>query len=829
MSKHEPGILSEPIPAEPPRTRAVNVAVDLPVWKTFSYRMPEGLPPDMILGRRVKVPFGRRLVNGYTVGITEDCEFKALKDIRAILDAEPLFPVSMVPLFEWVSKFYLCPPGQVLSALLPPGLSSSIHRIARLTDKGEALLDSREDSSDEMSILAWVRDNPGKKTPWPASKATALKSKGLIELEEQDVKKRGHGPLMKTFVRIKDNSDLSTVLEGLQPSQSSKRDTDFLRHISAAGSAPASDLRRAFGDYLINKWIKNGILERFQSPFYRRPITGIVRDYPRPAFLFPQQEKSLESIESLIGRGEFACRLLYGVTGSGKTEIYCRAAEAAIKRGKQVLVMVPEISLATYMEGIFTARIGERTSVYHSGLSEGERYDQWMRISRGEVDLVIGARSALFSPLARIGLIIVDEEHDPAYKQDTSPRYQGRDTAVMRGKLENAVVILGSGTPSVQSYHNSVTGKYGLISMPDRVENRPLPGVQLVDMKEIEEGEKDPPLLSPQLIEAIEDNLTKGDQTLLFLNRRGYHRLFLCRACGEILKCPNCDVALTFHLSSRHLVCHYCGYSTKGSCRCTACGCEVFKAYGFGTERLEEEISAHFPAARAVRMDADTTRRKGEVLRLLKKFSAGEIDILVGTQMITKGFDFPSVTLVGVVASDLSLGFPDFRAAERTFHLLSQVAGRAGRGEKPGRVIIQTFNPSHYALAAAVSSDYDAFLQKEIKLRSSLGYPPFRYMAILRLQGNKKRDTAVIASELAGAIREYSGGQSSGSGEIRMLGPVEAPISKLRGKYRFQIMLKASNPLIIQGMLRRLLPSVKPSLNKGGVECIVDMDPYQML
>ena len=829
MNKHASCIPPEPDTSGPAGIRAVNVAVDLPVWKTFSYRMPDGLAPDMVLGRRVRVPFGKRTANGYAVGITIECEIEGLKDIAAILDAEPLFPMSMVSLFDWVSKFYLCPPGQVLSALLPPGLSPSTHRIARLTEKGKAILESKTKPSNEMEMLEWVGKNPGKKIPWPAPKATSLKSRGLIEIETAHLRKSGAGPLMKSFLRMKDPADLTDIFKTLGPKQLSKRGMDLIRLIYDAGSAPSSDLRRKFGDYLINKWVNKGVLERFEAPFYRRPITGIVRDYPRPEFLFPQQEKSIEGIESLIVRDEFACCMLYGVTGSGKTEIYCRAAEAAIKRGKQVLIMVPEISLATYMEGIFSARIGERTAVYHSGLSEGERYDQWMRISRGEVDLVLGARSALFSPLGRIGLIIVDEEHDPAYKQDSSPRYQGRDTAVMRGKLENAVVILGSGTPSVQSYQNALTGKYSLISMPERVENRPIPQVLLVDMKKIEEGEKDPPLLSPTLLEAMEDNLKKGDQTLLFLNRRGYHRLFLCRACGEILKCPNCDVALTYHLNSRHLICHYCGYSTGGTGRCSACGCEAFKAYGFGTEKLEEEIEARFPGSRTARMDADTTRRRGEALRLLKKFSAGEIDILIGTQMITKGFDFPAVTLVGVVASDLSLGFPDFRAAERTFQLLSQVAGRAGRGEKPGRVIVQTFNPSHYALAAAVGNDYNTFLQKEISLRSSLGYPPFRYMAILRLQGNKKKDTAEIATEISHLIRRYSAGPKSERGELRVLGPVEAPLSKLKGKYRFQIMIKAAHPFIIQSLLKRLIASQKASLNRKGVECTVDMDPYQML
>jgi primosomal protein N' (replication factor Y) len=800
----------------------VAVALDVPLWDTFDYISPEGLNQADTLGRRVIVPFGARRVTGYALKIKERTEGFELKEIEDVLDEHPLFTPSMVRLFEWVSEYYLCPIGQVLASLLPSSLGVSLRRSASLTEKALALLEQGRAKGAAAQILTWMKDNPCKRPPWPHAKILSLAKRGLIRLEIPKKRRRPMGPLFKPFVKIADSRGLSTLTEGPE--------RELLTRIEKDGPVAVSELRRLFPktDYLIAKWARKGVLERYRLPVERRHSYCIVRPYPRPLELFPQQERALVQIEALLGRGAFACCLLHGVTGSGKTEIYFRAAEAAIKRGRQVLVLVPEISLATYMEGVFLARLGDRTAVYHSGLGEGERYDQWIRIAKGEVDLVIGARSALFAPLERLGLIIVDEEHDPAYKQDTAPRYQGRDAAVMRGKLQDAVVVLGSGTPSVQSYHNAVSGKYRMLSMPERIESRPLPEIELVDMKEVEEKDGEMPMLSPRLFNALVENLSAGDQSLLFLNRRGYHRLYLCRMCGGILKCLNCDVALTYHKKEGLLLCHYCGFSSSGAgnLRCASCGTQAFKAYGFGTERLEAELASRLPSARIARMDADSTRRKGEAFGLLKRFADKEIDILVGTQIIAKGYDFPAVTLVGVVAADLSLGFPDFRASERTFQLLSQVAGRAGRGEKPGRVIIQTFNPSHYALTAAKGHDYKAFAARETELRSSAGYPPFRNLAVIKMQGGRKEDTREAASQMAAALKDLPLVHKD---EIRVMGPVEAPIAKIKGRYRFQILLKARRHLILQRILRETMLSFKARLERRGVECTADIDPYQML
>jgi primosomal protein N' (replication factor Y) len=521
--------------------------------------------------------------------------------------------------------------------------------------------------------------------------------------------------------------------------------------------------------------------------------------------------------------------LLYGVTGSGKTEVYYRAVEHTIASGRQALIMVPEISLALYMEGIFRSRLGNRIAVYHSRLSRGERYDEWMRISKGEVDLVIGARSALFVPLSRLGLIVVDEEYDSAYKQENSPRYQARDAAVMRAKMEKAVVILGAGTPSVQSFENAATGKYHLLSMPDRIEKRPLPDVEIVDMKTLKRGKSGSEVISPRLFEAIGKTLVDGNQTILFLNRRGFRSLHLCRFCGHSIRCPNCDVALTYHLVENRLFCHYCGFHSKTRVTCPSCGRRGIKAYGFGTERLEQEIYSMFPEARIARMDTDSTRKKGEAFQILKKFSEHEIDILVGTQMIAKGYDFPRVTLVGVIAADLSLGFPDFRAGERTFQILSQVAGRAGRGDQSGGVIIQTFNPAHYAVQTATVHDYGLFFETEKKLREQLSYPPFSHLVCLRLKGNNKDKTEKAARGMSADIRNILDGWPKHGKEIQVLGPVEAPISRIKGKYRWQILIKSKSMSILKPLLNAVDKDSRKGLQASGVNLVLDVDPYQMI
>jgi primosomal protein N' (replication factor Y) len=448
---------------------------------------------------------------------------------------------------------------------------------------------------------------------------------------------------------------------------------------------------------------------------------------------------------------------------------------------------------------------------------------------RGEVDLVIGARSALFSPLTGIGLIIVDEEYDFSYKQEEGPRYQARDSAVVRGRMEKALVILGAGTPSIQSFHNTNTGRYHLLSMPERIEKRPLPDVEIVDMKTVFGEKKGDQILSPDLKKAIEQNLEKGRQAILFLNRRGFSSVYICRSCGESARCRNCDLTLTYHLKKNRLVCHYCGFSAEPQERCPACGKKGMRAYGFGTERLENELGEIFPKARLSRLDRDSIRRKGQTFNILQKFSRNEIDILIGTQMITKGYDFPNVTLVGVISADLSLAFPDFRAGERTFQILSQVGGRAGRGEHKGKVIVQAFNKGHYSIMAAKAHDYLSFFKKERELREQLGYPPFSYLACLRFQGKDQKQTAEMANRIGLEIKTMLKKWPKRGQEIRILGPAEAPLAKLKNKHRWQILIKSKGTELLHFLLKEVEGLSRSMLKKSGVAMIIDVDPYQML
>jgi primosomal protein N' (replication factor Y) len=497
--------------------------------------------------------------------------------------------------------------------------------------------------------------------------------------------------------------------------------------------------------------------------------------------------------------------------------------------GRQAILLVPEIALAIYMEGIFRSRLGDRLAVYHSGLSEGERYDQWMKMARGEVPLAIGARSALFAPFPNLGLVIVDEEHDPAYKQEEGARYQARDAAVVRGKLADASVLLGSGTPSVQSYYNASRERYALIKMPERIEQRPLPEVQLIDMKAFSPEGKEEGILSSALRDALDAAMTSGKQAILFLNRRGFYRVHLCRSCGKPVRCPNCEVSLIYHLRDNRLACHYCGFHCPPQTLCPACGRESLRSFGFGTERLEAELKNLYPGVRSARMDRDSIRRKGHTFELLRKFSRREIDVLLGTQMVTKGYDFPDVTLVGVVGADSSLSFPDFRAAERTFQILSQAAGRAGRGQDTGRVVIQTFYPDHYAVTAARDHDYSAFFEKEIELREMLGYPPFSYLACLRLQGNHKQKTEDMARRVAERMIQVTGSWPKRGKDLQVLGPVEAPLGKLKGKYRWQIFIRSKGPNLLHVFLKKLSEGLRKVLKGSGVSLTIDIDPYQML
>jgi primosomal protein N' (replication factor Y) len=806
------------------------VAVALPVAETFLYAVPDLLASKASVGSRVAVPFRRRTLTGYIIAKEPADPEMDLKEVIEILDGEPLFHEPLVPFFQWMADYYLHPIGRLIQSALPGGLNTSSFKTATITEKGKEILGLLPVHSEERKMLSWIAENPGKRLRWPVETADALQRRGWAVVESQ-TRDRHVGPLRRLCVRPGTGVSLDFVLRGGAGPVGANNEVEFLTHVFQAKEILLKDLPARFsnGPYLAKKWIKRSVLETYHTTVLRDPAGNIVFPTSQPLELYEQQLKALNSVAKPLDRGAYSAFLLHGVTGSGKTEVYFRAIEHCVRLGRQAILMLPEIALSVYMEGLFRARLGQRIAVYHSGLSEGERYDQWMRMLRGEADLVIGARSALFAPFPKLGLIIVDEEHDLSYKQEESPRYQARDAALVRGRMENAPVILGSGTPSVQSYHNAQTGKYMRLSMPERIEKRPLPEVSIIDMKTISGAKPKSEIISHVLREALEQTMAQGNQALLFLNRRGFNRVYLCRSCGQAVRCPNCDLALIYHLRENTLACHYCGYRKEPQSTCPDCGHDGLKAYGFGTERLEGEIKELCPGKNIARLDRDVIRRKTHAFQLLRQFAHREIDVLVGTQMITKGYDFPNVTLVGVISADFSLAFPDFRAAERTFQILSQVAGRAGRGDQKGRVIIQTFNPDHYAVTTARDHDYQGFFEKERELREQLGYPPFSYLACLRLQGNSKNKTAELTQLLARNMASITRKWPKRGKEIQVLGPVEAPLAKLRGKYRWQVFVKCKGRALLHLFLKEVMAVSEKTLRATGVKLVVDVDPYQMM
>jgi primosomal protein N' (replication factor Y) len=808
----------------------LRVAVSLPVTGTYSYAVPELLAGQVAAGMRVRIPFGERTTTGYVLGKAPPLETRQpLKEIADILDPFPLFHENMIPFFEWISRYYLYPIGLVIKNALPGGINTDTYRSAVITRAGVRRLEKEGLPFGEKECLLWVKAHPGARLPRPLHTLYRLREKGLLELVDR-VSKNPPRPRVRRFVKARNGIQLERILKGRGSARSGARDeVVFLERVFSCGGILQSEICREFGNgrYLVDKWVRTGVLECVDAAVYRNPAGELIAPPVFPKVLLEQQTSAIEFLNSRLRRERFSACLLHGITGSGKTEVYLRAIEEVIRRGRQAILMVPEISLASYMYGLFRSRLGDRISVYHSGLSRGERYDQWIRALKGEVDLVVGPRSAIWAPLPDPGLIIVDEEHDTAYKQENPPRYQARDAAAVRARMEKAVVVLGSGTPSIQSYHHSQCGRYHLLRMPERVEKRRLPEIEMVDMRSETEGSGKGQIIGRRLREAIRKELGNGNQALLFLNRRGFHRLYVCLTCGKTIQCPNCDVALIHH-QDNYLRCHYCGFHSTLYTRCPSCGGRRLKPYGFGTERLEAELHRLFSGVRVARMDTDSTKRKGSAFQILKKFGAGEIDVLVGTQMITKGYDFPNVTLVGVLAADLSLGFPDFRAGERTFHILSQVAGRAGRGTKKGRVIVQTFNVDHYAIKTAVSHDYESFFAREMELREALGYPPFSHMTCLKIKGNSKEKTAEAARFLGEALRGIVAGWPKRGKEIKILGPAEAPLSRVKGKYRWQVLVKGEQAAVIRHLVLAVESLFKGRLQSRGVQLSVDVDSYQM-
>lgn len=812
----------------------LEVAVAAPISHTLTYKGPQ--PSSILLqaGLRLLVPLGRRQVTGYVLAISSrppETDYQ-LKEISDILDQEPLFPAAMVPFFRWLADYYQYPIGEIIKGALPGGLAPQSARKISLTKTGADFFSCQP--AEKGFDRPWFKKLLDKQELSTAATATVWRSRkdsrlirqweadGLIHIQEEITKDRVRDKT-ELCVQLVDNTDHVRKLK-----VSEQKTLHHLTQLTKESERPwvsSRDLNKSYAGAgrALAALQKQGLIMMEEQKIYRNPFGEIPPFYPKPEILTPDQQRVMRELVPAIRTGEFAAYLLHGVTGSGKTEIYLQAAEHALQAKRSVLVLVPEIALASQIEGNFLTRFGERIALLHSGLSAGERLDQWKRIAGGQAKIVIGARSALFAPLAEPGLIIVDEEHDGAYKQEDGFCYQARDAAVLRAKQVGAVVVLGSATPSITSFQHARTGKYKLLSMPVRVAERQLPEVEVIDLKSIKTITGQPPLFSPQLITALKENLRQGCQSLIFLNRRGYANLMLCRSCGHTLQCANCQVSLTLHKGRRELICHYCGSSIKSAALCPKCQSTELIEIGFGTERIEDELRKILPQARIARLDRDTAASRKQYIKILKAVHQQQIDILVGTQMIAKGHHFPHVTLVGVIWADASLAIPDYKAGERTFQLLTQVFGRAGRGEIPGQVLVQTHHPEHYSINNSKSHNYEDMFNEEINLRHALKFPPFSRLINLRFAGEKEEAVSKAARQVAEIARQNC------RPHIEVLGPAPAPLSRLRGMYRWQLLLKSAD---LPG-LHALSAHLKTVYNGAGfttaVKLTVDVDPENML
>ena len=806
----------------------IEVAIALPVDHTFTYSVPESFAELITPGKRVLVPFGRRRVTGYIFDQSQAIDDMEIKSILDVLDENPLFPPSMVPFFKWIADYYKFPVGQVVKAALPGGLDVRDYASVAITEKGRDALSQSRLKSMAKEILGELK----------------LGSVRLKELNKRIGQNIPAGLLLKLerYGWIERNWELAGAktkarLERFVRPTGSLTPTDHLSDgakkiiaiLKDSGEISLKKLKEVVptAANLIKNLERDGYLAVFHKRVYRDPF-GESIDSDNAPVLTREQSQAVARIGKCLTIG-YKTYLLRGVTGSGKTEVYMQIAAEVLKNGRRVLVLVPEIALITQMERRFRARFGECVSVLHSALSAGERYDQWTRIMQGEATIVIGARSAIFAPLNDIGLIVVDEEHDPSYKQEGSLRYNARDLATVRAKQSSCVAVLGSATPSIQSYFNVVAGKFAELTLEKRIEQRPLPDIYIVDLRQNRDMRGIRRFISPELIQAMKVSLERDEQVLLFLNRRGFASFPVCGACGQPMRCKHCDISLTLHQRDNAYRCHYCGFSRAASSRCDICGSAKIKHLGLGTEKLESMVASIFPEAKIARMDQDTTKRKGSVLKILKGLKNKTTDILVGTQMVAKGHDFPNITLVGIICADLSLSFPDFRAGERTFQLLAQVAGRAGRGDRGGRVILQTYNPEHFSIAAARKQDFVSFYNQEIVFRKALNYPPYSRMIQLKISSKDAGKAEKHAQMLGDLCRRLKTKDSASYKSVEIMGPIEASLARIAGRFRWQIILKGSNTGSLHRFANLLLAENPALFVRQPVQVAIDVDPFFMM
>ena len=758
------------------------VVVEISLDREFDYRIPVQLQPSIRVGSQVNVPFHGRELRGFVVGLANHSAFtNKLKEISGVVGDKPLIPDEIMKLAYWIADYYCAPIEQAVRTVLPSAVRKRGARhkkqlVVKLVDGASSSV------QDEQQALT----DP------------------LHAQEEPTSFAQPNGAGCSVYDKLPPKQQL--VIETLQ------------QH----GAMTISELKERCGysDSPIKTLKKNGFVTIEETTILRDPHAGMELLRTRPFTLMPEQQTALETIREAMDRETPKTVLLHGVTGSGKTEVYLQAIQHALDKGQGAIVLVPEISLTPQTVDRFRARFGDCVAVLHSNLSEGERHDEWHRIRNGEAQIAIGARSALFAPIENPGLIVVDEEHEPTYKQDESPRYNARDVAVMRGRLSGCCVVLGSATPSLESFANVKSGRYLLAEMLQRVDDRAMPLMRVIDMRIEAEKEGRPHIFSGELVQGIYDRLNVGEQVILFLNRRGFSSSLQCEQCGYVAECRACSVSMTYHKRAHKLLCHICGAEEKVPARCPDCKDPDFKYAGMGTEKIEEVLEKLCPKARVARMDSDTMRKKDSYRQVLDKFRTGKIDILLGTQMIAKGLDFPNVTLVGVLYADMSLHVPDFRAGERTFQLLTQVAGRAGRGEKAGEVIVQAYTPHHPAIQAARSLDYEGFCAQDLEFRRELAYPPFSHLVLLTFKGECETDVIGAADGFFQWLEKIL------PASVQHSPPVPAPLARAKGFYRYQIMLRCEHTVRMTKPVRHVQTRFR--LPKG-VSLAVDVDALSLL
>ena len=806
----------------------IEVAVALPVQGTYSYAVPDNLAVMIAPGKRIIVPFGRRRITGYVLGTPHEVCDLSLKKVLDVLDDHPLFPESMVPFFKWISEYYMYPIGQVIMNALPGGLTTAEQNVFTITQKGCRFLEQGIMTITEEKILNTLKTESLNlkalekkiRRPLPTAIALAMLDRGWI-CQRKKLKKGQTQSKIEKFVSLSNNNRDETKL-----SETRKKIIGYLKN---EHEVSLKELKKIVptAPQIIKAMASSGQVRLDLKQVYRDPFGEPVKR-ETPPVLTLEQKQIVSQVQEAMGK-TFAPFLLVGVTGSGKTEIYLQLALETLNKGRSVIILVPEIALISQMERRFRSRFGDQIAILHSGLSPGERYDQWLKLARGEITIAIGARSAIFAPVKNIGLIVVDEEHDASYKQETKLCYNARDIAIVRAKQHNAVALLGSATPSIQSYHNAMNGKYTQVSLTERVMNRQLPDITVVDLCAMRNQRGYRRYFSKELLLGLGNTLNRNEQAILFLNRRGFASLPICGACGKPLQCKNCDISLTYHQQSNAYRCHYCGFSTAGGTSCPSCGIADIRHLGFGTEKIEAIVKELFPDKNIARMDRDTVAHKGSVLKILKGLNDGTIDVLIGTQMVAKGHDYPNITLVGIICADLSLSFPDFRAGEQTFQLLAQVSGRAGRGEIPGSVILQTYNPEHFSILCAKQQDVQQFYDQEITFRKALNYPPFSRMIQIILSGHDKTRVHQHAQALGTACNTLFRKNKKFRETIVMMGPIEAPYAKIASRYRWQILFKGNQTGLLHQYVRELIFLNPPLLNKQHVKITVDIDPVFMM